>query len=95
MPDVRDWVATEGARMMFVYGEFDPWSTQMYVPAFARDVVRYVDLAGNHAAKLRTLEPADRAAATAKLEGWLGTTALPLPALMRRPDDTGVERTPL
>jgi hypothetical protein len=95
MPDVRDWVATEGARMMFVYGEFDPWSTQMYVPSFARDVVRYVDLAGNHAAKLRTLEPADRAAATAKLEGWLGTTALPQPALMRRPDDTGVERTRL
>ena len=92
MPEVRDWVTTKGERMMFVYGEFDPWSTRMYEPAAARDSVRYIDPAGSHGAKLRTLEPADRAAATAKLEGWLATPALPQPAQLRRPDDTEIER---
>jgi PS-10 peptidase S37 len=92
MPDVRDWVATTGARMMFVYGEFDPWSTRMYEPVAANDSVRYVDPAGNHGAKLRTLEPGDQAAAMAKLQGWLSTPALAQPALMRRPDDIEIER---
>lgn len=95
MPDVRDWVSTTGAQMMFVYGQFDPWSTRMYEPAVAHDSVRYVDPAGSHGAKLRSLEPADRAAATAKLERWLGATALPQPLQLRRPDDTELERTPL
>ena len=95
MPDVREWVSTAGARMMFVYGEFDPWSTRMYAPAAAHDSVRYVDPGGNHGSKLRTLEPDDRAAATAKLAGWLGTPALLQPALLRRPEDTEVERTRL
>jgi hypothetical protein len=95
MPDVRDWVTTAGARMMFVYGEYDPWSTRMYEPAAALDAARYVDPAGNHGAKLRSLTAADTAAATAKLEGWLGTAALAQPRQMRRPDDTAVERTRL
>jgi hypothetical protein len=92
MPEVRDWVSANGERMMFVYGEHDPWSTRMYDPAAARDQVRYVDPGGNHGAKLRTLEAADRAAATARLEQWLQATALPQPMQLRRPDDTELER---
>jgi hypothetical protein len=92
MPDVRDWVASAGERMMFVYGEYDPWSTRMYQPAAERDSLRFVDPAGSHGAKLRSLEAADLAAATAKLESWLGISALPQPMQLRRPDDTELER---
>ena len=70
-------------------------SDRMYEPAAAHDSVRYVDPAGNHGAKIRTLEAAERAAATAKLESWLGVTALTQPLQLRRADDTELERAPL
>jgi hypothetical protein len=94
MPAIRDWVESTGERMMFVYGQYDPWSTRMYAPSAARDSVTYVDPAGNHGAKIGSLEPGDRAAATGKLETWLSATALLRPLAERRADDTERERRP-
>jgi PS-10 peptidase S37 len=93
MPEIRDWVATTTEHLMFVYGQYDPWSTRMYQPGPSS--VRYVEPAGNHGAKIRTLAPADRTAATATLESWLDATVLPPLLQLGRADDTAVERRPL
>lgn len=93
IPDVRAWVTAAGAKMMFLYGGLDPWSTRMFAPTAAHDALRFVSPGGNHGTRIVSLEAADRTTATAKLEGWLATPALPQPALMRRADDV-VEREP-
>lgn len=92
MPDVRDWVATAGAQMMFVYGEFDPWSTRMFAPGADLDAVRYVAAGGNHGAKLRSLRAPERAAATETLERWLQATALAQPVARHAVDDLDADR---
>jgi hypothetical protein len=95
MPDIRSWVTALGARIMFIYGEYDPWSARMFEPTAANDSMRYVDVAGNHGAVIGSLEPADRAAAIAKLASWLATPPLAQAMQMRLPDDTALDRLPL
>lgn len=70
MPDVNDWVKTHGERMLFIYGEFDPWSSREFEPS-SRDSVRYTVAGGNHGASIAQLAEADRVAVSARLGGWL------------------------
>ena len=78
MPDVDAWVKATGARLMFVYGERDPWSAQPFQPAAARDNHRYFVAGANHGASLSRLsltDPAAYAEATAALARWAGVPA--------------------
>jgi hypothetical protein len=77
MPDINNWVASDGERMMFVYGEFDPWSSREFVPS-ARDSHKFTVAGGNHGSSLGQLAEADRAEAMSLLARWLAspTTAL-------------------
>jgi hypothetical protein len=71
MEDVDAWVRTEGDRILFVYGEVDPWSAGMMAPAPGKDAARYVVGGGNHGALLSDLAPGEQAAAVATLRRWL------------------------
>ncbi|GLW05712.1 tripeptidyl aminopeptidase [Microtetraspora sp. NBRC 13810] len=73
MLDVDTWVRTRAERMMFVYGENDPWSAEQFSPS-RRDSHRYVAPGANHGANISRLAEADRAAATATLRRWAGVT---------------------
>lgn len=70
MLDIDQWVRTEGRRFLFVYGEWDPWSAGKYELGAASDSQRSVVAQATHAASLVGLDPADKAAAYAKLEAW-------------------------
>ncbi|HEY8378744.1 MAG TPA: S28 family serine protease [Nannocystis sp.] len=72
MPDIAAWVATEGRRMLFVYGENDPWTAGAYEGNEAAEVYVLFAPAGNHGSKIKDLAPADREFALAKLEEWTG-----------------------
>ncbi|WIN00650.1 S28 family serine protease [Actinoplanes oblitus] len=74
MIDVDLWVRTAAERMLFVYGENDPWSAERFTPS-RRDSARYVAPGANHGAKIAGLTPADAAAATAMLRRWAGVPA--------------------
>ncbi len=74
MQDIDQWVQTAGAHLIFVYGEFDPWSGGMFRLGQATDALEAVVAGGTHGADLRHLAPADQAAALAKLEAWTGVT---------------------
>lgn len=88
MPGIADWLATEGERVMFVYGENDPYTAAAFDPAGNPGVLRFDVPGGNHGAQIQQLPAADREAALAALEAWTGVTptipaAAPLPARLR------------
>lgn len=72
MPDVADWVADEGERLMFIYGEYDPWTAGAFELGNAVDAFVFVDPGGTHGALITTLEPVDRDAAFAVIHRWTG-----------------------
>ncbi|WP_199515469.1 S28 family serine protease [Nucisporomicrobium flavum] len=73
MLDVDHWVRTRSERMLFVYGQNDPWSSERFTPS-ARDSHLYVAPGANHGANISRLSPADAAAATATLRRWAGVS---------------------
>jgi hypothetical protein len=76
MPDVADWVATQATRLMFVYGENDPWTAGAFVLGEAQDAYLFVAPQGTHAADLSAVPAGDRGLAYAALASWTG---VPLP----------------
>jgi hypothetical protein len=81
MPDVQSWVKTSGHRMMFIYGEFDPWSAAAYELGTATDTVKFIAPANNHGSSISQLRTADRETALTTLEKWLNSTRAPAPVL--------------
>ncbi|MBT2488753.1 aminopeptidase [Streptomyces sp. ISL-96] len=69
--DVDRWVATRGERMMFVYGQNDPWSAEQFKPS-KHDSHLYVAPNTNHGALISKLTPAERARAEATVKRWAG-----------------------
>ena len=80
MIDVDLWVRTQSQRMMFVYGENDPWGAERFTPS-RRDSALYVAPGANHGANIARLNPEDSAEAAATLRRWAGVPA----TLARRP----------
>ncbi len=72
MPDIQTWVNTSAERLMFIYGQWDPWTAGAVDARAARDSFSFTMAQGTHGAQLADLEPTDRALAFATLERWLG-----------------------
>ncbi|MET0591794.1 MAG: S28 family serine protease [Polyangiaceae bacterium] len=72
MVDVQNWVKTEGKTLMFVYGEYDPWSAGRYEIGASGDNHVYVAPAANHSANVNRLSATDKAEALMLLQNWLG-----------------------
>lgn len=76
MPSVDLWVKFAGSRLLFVYGENDPWSAEPFqLGPGSKDSYRYYAPAGNHGSKIESLVPDDAAKATSALLRWAGTSA--------------------
>ncbi|MFJ2772916.1 S28 family serine protease [Streptomyces sp. NPDC087300] len=69
--DVDRWVKTKGKRMMFVYGENDPWSAEKFTPSH-RDSHRYVVPGANHGASIAKLPEPQQTEAVATIKRWAG-----------------------
>jgi hypothetical protein len=83
MADIDNWVKTEGDRLLFVYGEFDPWTGGKYELGDATDSLLLTQREGSHGSRINRLDDADRALAYAKLEAWTGVK--PLPPIVEKP----------
>lgn len=81
MRDVQDWLKAHGSRFVFVYAEFDPWSAGALDLEGTREALKVVAPAAHHGAGLDDLTAADRIAADAMLQRWLGS---PGPRPVRR-----------
>ncbi|MBK7857478.1 MAG: hypothetical protein IPJ65_02410 [Archangiaceae bacterium] len=92
MRDVQEWVKAHGARFIFVYGEFDPWSAGALDIEGARESVKLVAPGGNHGAGFKDLTSLDQTQMDTLLQRWLGNTGprllqrAPLPALATQPE---------
>lgn len=80
MTDIDQWVKSEGDRLLFVYGEWDPWTGGAFSLGQATDSLVLTQTRGSHAARLSRLSDPDEAAAFARLEAWTGVTPTPLEA---------------
>jgi hypothetical protein len=89
MADVDSWVRHHGRRLMFVYGERDPWGAERFDcgPAGADRACTVHEVAGaDHSASIGGLPRAERRAAIRQVRSWAGltTTRAALPGLEAR-----------
>lgn len=71
MRDVEKWVKEESQGVMFIYGQYDPWSAGAFTPGQS-DSYLFVAPQANHSASYRALSTDDRVAATKVISKWLG-----------------------
>jgi len=74
MQDIDGWVRSEGDRLLFVYGEWDPWTGGAFELGDAGDSAKYVVAQGSHYASLWQLGASDQGDAFDKLQRWTGVT---------------------
>lgn len=72
MRDIDDWVEHQGSRILFIYGEWDPWTGGKFPLGNATDSLSLVMPQGTHGSSLAGLPPTERAAALAKISAWTG-----------------------
>ena len=77
MADIANYIQTQGERLLFIYGEWDPWSGGQYELGQATDSLKLIQPQGTHGSRINRLETADRDAAYAKLAAWTGVTPTP------------------
>jgi hypothetical protein len=74
MQDIDAWVKSEGNRLLFVYGQWDPWTAGQFSLGDATDSLMLVQAEGTHGSHITRLAPADRDAAFGRLAAWTGVT---------------------
>lgn len=72
MVDINDWVTTSGTKLLFIYGQYDPWTAGRYDLGAATDSLSLTAPLMTHGAGFDTLTNADRNAGYAKLAAWTG-----------------------
>jgi hypothetical protein len=72
MRDIESFVKERGNRLLFVYGEWDPWTGGPFELGAATDSRLFVQAQGTHGARLSRLASEDRSAAFAKIAAWSG-----------------------
>jgi hypothetical protein len=72
VPEVQLWLALRGERIMFIYGENDPWSAGAFHLGGADDSYKYTVPSGNHGASISQLPEPQLTEAAATLARWAG-----------------------
>jgi len=80
--DIETFVTVRGDRLLFIYGEWDPWTLGKFVLGVAKDSDALTQPQGTHGARLESLAPEDRDEAFAMLEAWTGV--VPVTSQARR-----------
>jgi hypothetical protein len=75
MRAVQDWLLQHGERVMFVYGQDDPWSAGAFELGQGADLARFDVPGANHGAAISDLPDGPRAQALAMLGRFAHTTS--------------------
>ncbi|GAQ59183.1 S28 family serine protease [Streptomyces acidiscabies] len=101
MADVDNWVRHNARRMLFVYGQNDPWGAERFrVGKGAKDSYVLTAPGLNHGANVAGLVPDEKAFATSRILEWAGVSASaveaakPLARFDAKLDVRDVEREP-
>ncbi|GAA2318114.1 S28 family serine protease [Streptomyces violaceusniger] len=98
MRDIDRWVRHDAHRMLFVYGQNDPWGAERFrVGKGAKDAYVYTVAGGNHGSSITQLTADQKAKATAEVQRWAGVspTSKPLARHDAKLDRREVEREPV
>jgi hypothetical protein len=76
MRDIDDFVEHRGSHLLFIYGEWDPWTGGKFALGNAVDSALLIQPQGTHASWITDLELSDRQEAFAKLEAWTGVVPI-------------------
>jgi hypothetical protein len=68
---LKAFVDTTSSKMMFIYGEYDPWSAVMVDEPNSNNVVLFIDPKGSHRARISTLPEDMQKQAVGLLRKWL------------------------
>ena len=72
MRDIESWAASDAKNIVFVYGEFDPWSAGAYPKGkISNNIHQFIVKGGNHGSKFTALDSKQRSQAEAILSEWL------------------------
>lgn len=73
MADVDSWVKRNADRMLFVYGQNDPWGAEPFHLGYTvRDSYVMIAPGANHGANVAKLQEGEKALATQKILQWAG-----------------------
>ncbi len=71
MQHIQRWVLEKGRRIIFINGEYDPWSAAAYQVNADREQRTYVAPGANHGAKISSLINEEQQEAWDLIRGWL------------------------
>ncbi|WP_394828765.1 S28 family serine protease [Pendulispora albinea] len=91
MPLVTSWVHFSMTRMLFIYGENDPWSSGAFQVRRENDSFRYFVPDGNHGSNISALPAPQRTEALAHLARWMD---VPIPPATAAPARDGAAEPP-
>jgi len=72
MRDIDEYVEHRGAHLLFIYGEWDPWTAGRFSLGDASDAVMLFQPQGTHGSRIAGLAMSDRDVALARLQAWTG-----------------------
>lgn len=99
MFDIQLWLATQGKRVMLVYGQNDPWTAGAFALGLAQDSYRYDVPGGNHGSFITQLPQPAQSEALATLARWANApivvpTAAPTARLLDASSATSATSAP-
>lgn len=72
MKDIQDWVLNEASELIFVYGEYDPWTGGRFETPSNERVVDVTVPKANHGAMIKGLDRGDYTLVIDSLNKWIG-----------------------
>ena len=70
--EVRKFIKTTNARILFIYGEWDPWSATAFEVPDKDNFLKIVKPGGSHSTRINNLPDNQKKQVKEKLEKWLG-----------------------
>lgn len=74
MQRINEWIQSEGNYMLYIYGEYDPWSATAVVPSPKTKSAIFFNPAGDHTTRIYSFPETTRDSIYRVIEDWLGVT---------------------
>ena len=71
MTDIYNWILKNGNNMLFIYGEYDPWSASAVKLTGQTNSIVMIKPKGSHSTRIRHFSDQDKNKIYARLEKWL------------------------
>jgi hypothetical protein len=71
MQDVNTWIQNSGNNMIFIYGEYDPWSASAVKLNDQTNSLVMIKPKGSHSTRIRDFSDQDKETIYSKIENWL------------------------